>query len=61
MVFLILQRKRRWDITGLLKEKEIKNRFGLKLNVNSTDKVECLVHTMLGLKVKGVVKTIHRL
>ena len=41
------ERKRNQKMPGLL-----------ILAVNSTDKVECLVHTILELKVKGVVTTI---
>ena len=45
---------------GLLKKKEIEKWqvIGLILTVNSKDKVERLVHSMLELMVKGVVKTI---
>ena len=46
---------------GLLKKnKEIEKRqvIGLILTVNSKDKVEHLVHSILKLKVKGVIKTI---
>ena len=43
---------------GLLKKNEIGKRQVIGLTVNSKDKVKRLVHSILELKVKGVVKTI---
>ena len=43
---------------GLLKKKNQKMAGNWTNTVNSKDKVERLVHSILELKVKGVVKTI---
>ena len=43
---------------GLLKKNEIEKRQIIGLTVNSEDKVERLVQSILELEVKGVVKTI---
>ena len=43
---------------GLLKKNEIEKRQIIGLTVNSEDKVERLLQSILELEVKGVVKTI---